>query len=131
MSEHHEQAAFFDLLALEQRHTPELKWVYAIPNGGLRDKGTGAKMKREGTKAGVFDIFAPIPRFGCPGFFIEMKYGANDTTREQKEFRKFVVSQGYRANVYWSAVDAFQALMTYLGKSDRLKAYNFQEQRRA
>lgn len=131
MSEHHEQAAFFDLLALEQRHTPELKWVHTIPNEGKRSIVTGGMMKARGMRKGVFDVFAPIPRFGCPGFYIEFKYGANDTTKEQKEFRKFVVSQGYRANVYWSAVDAFQALMQYLGKSDRLKAYNFQEQQRA
>lgn len=131
MSEHHEQAAFFQLLAREQGHTPELKFVHAIPNGGKRDIVTATNMKREGVRRGVFDIFAPIPRFGCPGFYLEMKFGGNDLTEEQKEFRKFVVSQGYRASVFWSAVDAFTALMTYLGKTDRLKAYDFQEQRRA
>lgn len=52
---------------------PELHDMFAIPNGGLRDKITAGNLKREGVKAGVPDIFLPIPRGGYHGLFVEMK----------------------------------------------------------
>ena len=53
MSEHDEQYKLF----LWTRYRPELKWMFAIPNGGIRDRITAARMKQEGVKSGVWDIF--------------------------------------------------------------------------
>lgn len=43
---------------------PELRWLHAIPNGGYRDKATAGKLKAEGVKRGVSDIFLPLPMRG-------------------------------------------------------------------
>ena len=45
-----------------------LELIFAIPNGGLRDKLTGEKMKLEGVVPGIPDLFIPDRLL-----FIEMK----------------------------------------------------------
>ena len=69
MSEHHEQCALFAWLRLQW---PDLDRVsFAIPNGGHRHKAVAGKLKAEGVKAGVPDIFIayPIARsFACHAF---------------------------------------------------------------
>lgn len=40
---------------------PRLSLLYAIPNGGKRDKLTAAMLKSEGVKSGVPDLFFPVP----------------------------------------------------------------------
>jgi hypothetical protein len=48
-------------------------YLFAIPNGGLRSKSEAARLKSLGVKAGVSDLFLPLPRCGSPGLWIEMK----------------------------------------------------------
>jgi len=38
--------------------------IFAIPNGGKRNRIEAAKLKRQGVKPGVPDIFLPAPRDG-------------------------------------------------------------------
>lgn len=52
---------------------PGLARLHAIPNGGLRDKVTGARLKAEGVKDGVPDCFLPVPRNVWAGLYVEMK----------------------------------------------------------
>ena len=56
-SEHSQQAALFCWAAQHVGSIPELALLFAIPNGGKRDKITGARMRAEGVKPGVPDIF--------------------------------------------------------------------------
>lgn len=62
--------------------------IYAIPNGGLRNKVVAAKLKREGVKPGVYDIFCSVPAGGWHGMYMEMKVGRNTLSEEQKAFKK-------------------------------------------
>ncbi len=56
MSEHQEQCALFHWAAhMESKH-PQLGLLFAIPNGGLRNKLVARKLKMEGVKAGVLEI---------------------------------------------------------------------------
>ena len=110
MSEHEEQAKLFGWT----RNHPKLPWMFAIPNGGLRNKATAARMKQEGVKAGVWDIFLPIPSQGYNGLFIEMKYGKNRLTDEQKDFGDYVSGQGYCTAVAYSAEEAIEIIDDYL-----------------
>lgn len=55
-----------------------------VPNGGKRDAVTGAKLKREGTKAGFPDILLIKEGGSCA--VIEVKTNAGRLTDTQKEW---------------------------------------------
>lgn len=68
---------------------------FAIPNGGARDAVTGARLKAEGVKPGVPDLFIPEMRL-----FIEMKRrDGGATTKAQREWAEYLRSVGYRVEV--------------------------------
>lgn len=87
---------------------PELLLMHHIPNGGSRNKREAAKFKRMGVKAGVPDIFLPVPKNGRHGLYIELKAGKNTATKEQREFIEEVKALGYEAEVCrgWEAAAA-------------------------
>lgn len=93
---------------------PELMLMHHIPNGGSRNKAEAAKLKRMGVKAGVPDIFLPVPKNGRHGLYIELKAGKNTATKEQTEFIESVRALGYEAEVCrgWEAAAA--AILQYL-----------------
>ena len=72
--EHAEQVLLMQWWALahQQFGVPE-QLLFAIPNGGERNIIVAARMKREGVRAGVPDLFLAVPRGECHGLFIEMK----------------------------------------------------------
>ena len=42
---------------------PKLRWMFAIPNGGYRDVREATRLKKQGVKSGVSDMFLP-PFYG-------------------------------------------------------------------
>lgn len=113
--EHEHQKALFSWARLQERATPELRWLFSIPNGGHRNKATAAKLKREGVKSGVSDTMLPVARGGYHGLFIEMKAGKNKPTQNQLDFIDFVVSQKYLAIVCYDWTAARDSILAYLG----------------
>jgi hypothetical protein len=105
------QKALFAFLALQS--DPRLKLAFAIPNGGHRDKITAARMKAEGAKAGVWDIFLPFPAGGFHGLFIEMKVGDNKLTSKQEEFEA-ALHNSYAFKVCYSWEAAAAAMQEYV-----------------
>lgn len=107
---------------------PALKWLHAIPNGGARGDGRdatvrGANLKAEGVRAGVADVFLPVPRNGWHGLYIEMKKpslkpvktGRGGLSDEQLEFRDYARMSGYGWVVCYSWEHAVEVLKQYLG----------------
>lgn len=96
-TEHAHQVALFCWAAINRAKYPELEWMFAIPNGGLRDKVTAARLKAEGARSGVSDIFLPAARYGHNGLFIEMKKPGElkGESENQKAFGLHVGNQGY------------------------------------
>lgn len=94
---------------------PDLKWMYAIPNGGHRHVSVAVKLKAEGVKAGVPDVCLPAARRGCHGLYLEMKVGDNKPTVGQEAYIDYLKSAGYCVHVCYSAVDARKAIEWYLG----------------
>lgn len=103
---------------------PELRYIHAIPNGGQRDRVTAGKLKAEGVKSGVPDIFVPITRPYLSGLYIEMKKPdqkpKSDTARggvsdKQADFLTYANGQGYATAVCYSWGEAVQALKGYMG----------------
>ncbi len=116
MSEHQNQAALFDLLRANENRYPFLKFIFAIPNGGQRHIAVATKLKREGVKKGVFDVFVPIPQLNkfSYGLFIEMKFGENKLTPEQEKFQEFARESGYQTATCFSVDEAIAVIEGYL-----------------
>jgi len=112
--EHLEQSALFQWAALNEERIPELKNLFAIPNGGHRHKAVAAKMKAEGVKAGVPDIFLAFPWSGFFGLFIEMKAGKNKTTPSQNEWIIRLQQAGYMVVVCYGWEAAKKEILDYL-----------------
>lgn len=108
VNEHLEQCAVIDYCKI--RRYP----VFAIPNGGSRNKAEAAKLKAEGVSAGVPDLFIPIPKQGYHGLFIEMKVGKNRTSLEQDEWLALLRKNGYRAEVCYGADAAIKTIDDYI-----------------
>lgn len=113
--EDHEQIAFFDWVALQLLGNKPLSDVcWATPNGGRRRLLEARRMKRQGVKAGVFDITLAVACGGYHGLFIEMKAGDNTMSDEQHSFKKAVTSEGYLCVTCYSAEDAIDEVKLYL-----------------
>ena len=106
---------------------PELRWLFAVPNGGGRGMVQGTALKAEGVKAGVSDVCLPVPKwapdkYGEPrpvyfGLFIEMKRAdgkVTDVKKNQHDFIDFVKAQGYFADVAFGWKQAVQIVEWYL-----------------
>lgn len=118
----------------ERPALPELALFHAIPNGGLRDKITAAKLKAEGAKAGVADTFLPVPKplphndthWSC-GLYIEFKAPGRKNHKNgglsdaQVEFGDMVREQGYCFRAAYSWREAANLVMAYYGVDTRLE----------
>lgn len=90
-SEHLEQVEFIQWM---RRTIPQHR-VFAIGNGGLRNKVVAMNMKAEGVTAGVPDLM--IPSLNC---FIEMKRVKGGTiSPEQLDWIIYLNNAGYHAKV--------------------------------
>ena len=128
----------------KQPARPELALFHAIPNGGLRDKITAAKLKAEGAKAGVADTFLPVPKpftythhyaddtppttqvCQYNGLYIEFKEpgrkGHKDggLSPEQITFGGMVRDQGYCFRVAYTWREAVNLVLAYYGLDGRI-----------
>ena len=77
--------------------------VAAIPNGGARDKRTGATMKREGALAGHPDLNIYIDNTVV---FVEVKTPTGRLSEKQKQFR--ADAKGYTYMIWRSIDDAIE-----------------------
>lgn len=119
MSEHTEQAALFEWAAWNQAKDAALNMLYAVPNGGKRDKATAARLKAEGVKAGIPDVFLPCARMGYHGFYIELKVGTNKTSAEQNAWLTALKAEGYAVDVSYGWQEAAHKIVRYLGREPR------------
>lgn len=85
--------------------------AFAIPNGGLRNKITAARMKREGVKAGVPDIQI-ITKSGASAL-IELKASKGTLSDAQKEWRDWCGSNAVPHAVCRSVGDVQAALLDW------------------
>ena len=117
-TEHAHQVALFIWIAQNQAKYPELKWVYAIPNGGERNPIVASRLKAEGVKSGVSDICLPFARQNYHGFYIEMKKPKGKESPTQIEFGKFLMAQGYLYTMCDSWDKARDAITWYLTQQE-------------
>lgn len=95
-TEHEEQAALVRWAGYSRSRYPQLEWLYAIPNGGVRAWKTAALLKAEGVKRGVPDLCLPVPMGPFHGAYIEMKRIAESrVTDAQNLWRSHLQASGY------------------------------------
>jgi hypothetical protein len=97
---------------------PALKLLYAVPNGGKRNLRVARKLKAEGVLAGVADLCLPAALRGYHGLYLEMKSEEGVATKEQKEFLRGVLGEGYCAVIAQGVDEARATLLWYLGITD-------------
>lgn len=115
--EHQEQCALFEWAAWQEGLWPELRLMYAIPNGGKRDIRTAAMLKAEGVKPGVPDIFLPVPRGGKHGLYIELKRRKGGTvSKAQESWIRALTEQGYWCTVCHGWEAARDEILRYMAQ---------------
>lgn len=112
--EANEQEALFRWALYNRMRFPELDLLFHIPNGGSRNRIEAAHLKRQGVKPGVPDLCLPVARGGRHGLFIELKYGRNRPTAEQKAWLQDLDGQDYETAVCYGWEQAVQTIETYL-----------------
>ena len=100
------------------------RYLFAIPNGGRRNAREAARLRNQGVKAGVSDMFFAFSRHGYRGVWIEMKVqagafgGDGDRRRsvspEQRDWILLMRGQGFAAAACWGADEAKALLDAYL-----------------
>ena len=113
-AEHEHQAALFEWAAMAAQKHPELRLMYAIPNGGARTARTGAMLKREGVKAGVPDICLPVAKRGFSALYIELKAPGGRLSDVQRQWQAMLTAHGNAAHVCVGWHEARECILFYL-----------------
>lgn len=94
---------------------PDLaRLLFAVPNGGARDRVTGAILKGEGVVAGVADLILLKPAGDYHALCLEMKTRKGYQSDSQKQWQADVEKQGYRYAVCRSLDDFIDTVNGYL-----------------
>lgn len=109
--EHKEQKALIEWC---DRMGPPESLIFAIPNGGHRHVAVAAKLKAEGVRAGIPDLFLPIPNNYFHGLFIEMKTKTGRPTQAQADRVAQLNKHGYCAVVCYGWDSARARIKDYL-----------------
>ena len=112
--ESQEQQALFRWAAVMEKSMPILQLLHSIPNGGKRDIWTAARLKAEGVKAGVSDIFLPVANNGYYGLYIELKVRGGKLSDRQKWWIESTMAQGYLSVVCMGWEAAAEEILRYL-----------------
>ena len=129
-TEHAHQTALFCWCNINKHRHEALDFMFAIPNGGLRDKVTASRLKAEGVRQGVPDIMLPYPKH-CPintnlinfcGLFIEMKRPQDKSKnltkgridKEQERYILYLTRVGYKVVVCYGYEHAIAEIEKYL-----------------
>lgn len=99
--EHLMQIAIIAECGRRAEHDPRYRLLLAIPNGGHRSKRTAGKLKAEGVRAGVPDLFLPVAAHGMHGIWLELKCEKNKPSVAQAAWAKALREQGYCVEVVY------------------------------
>ncbi len=112
-TEHTEQAK---LVGRTRTFYPDVE-VFAVPNGGLRNKKEAVRLKAEGVTAGIPDLVFAEPRGRYHGLYVEMKRrkGGRVSEEQHKKHRKlrqrgYKVLIGHGVDDVWTEVEHYLAL---------------------
>lgn len=122
MSEFDEQCNLFTWAAYAKAAHPELKLLIGSLNGVHLSKAQAGKAKAAGMRKGEHDVRLPVARGGYIGLSIEMKFGKNTPTPEQREYGELLAQEGWQVAYCWSWIVAQEIILQYL-KSEKTTVY--------
>lgn len=95
------------------------KIIFAIPNGGSRNKIEAAKLKRCGVLAGVPDLCIPEPTIPLHwfGLYIELKTGKNKPTFSQNNILTALDVRQYAVSVCYTFEEFVNVVREYFNES--------------
>lgn len=107
------QSDFFKQVKLFFPKIPD-KLLFAVPNGGSRNKLEAINLKRQGVKAGVSDVILLIPKGGFASLCMEFKTKTGKQSEEQKEFQRQAEMCGSKYVIVRSVKGAVEVMKEYL-----------------
>ena len=114
-NEHEQQSAFFDWVDIMKLKDKRLELCFAVPNAGKRSYGAAMYMKAEGLRAGVPDVWLPVPNKKYCGLVMENKYGGNKLTDNQELWLRKLKRVGHYVCVCRSTEQMIKEVSKYLG----------------
>lgn len=90
------------------------KLLFAVPNGGARNKREAGIMKGEGVTAGVSDLILLLSRKGYGALCIEMKSPGGRQEKSQKEWQALVEMNGNKYAVCRSVNEFITQVNEYI-----------------
>ena len=114
-TEEQEPAAVMEWAMRMEKQAPELALLFHIANGGDRHPAVAAKLKKQGVKPGVPDLFLPVARGTAHGLYVEMKrQKGGRVSEDQKAWMEALTQQGYVCVVAHGAEEACDVIWHYL-----------------
>lgn len=110
-TEHTEQAK---LVGRVENFYPDVI-VFAVPNGGLRNKREAIRFKAEGVRPGVPDLVFAEPRGRYHGLYVEMKRQKHSrVSDDQLRMHRRLRRKGYKVLIGWGVDDVWPQVEAYL-----------------
>ena len=106
---------------IQQAFVLRIRWLYpdlilfAIPNGGSRNRSEARIQVLEGVLKGVPDILIAEPNDRCHGLFIEFKTSKGRLQKEQKQVHKALLAKGYNVAICRSVREAIYEVTSHIG----------------
>lgn len=91
--------------------------LFAVPNGGARNRIEAGIMKGEGVTAGVADMLFLLPNKNHHALCIEVKTPKGRQQDSQKRFQRKVEAFGYRYEIVRSLEEFIKLMRAYIAES--------------
>jgi hypothetical protein len=118
-----EQCAVIAWARYHEKKWPELRLLYAIPNGHGVHIAIRQKMIREGLLTGIPDLCLPVARGDGHALYIELKWGKNKLSPEQKAVGMMLADANNFVFVAYNHEQACQILVDYITGKEPPKAF--------
>lgn len=88
--------------------------LFAVPNGGRRDKASGSKLKEEGVLAGVADLILLKSTHSYGALLIEMKTSKGRQSEAQMKWEHLIIKDDFKYVVCRNLEDFMHEVRDYL-----------------